>query len=255
MQIIRHRYQKNNIGRVERVASVLTGALLFARGIRTRGWVGTGAALLGIAFMRRGVTGFCYTYQALGISSAEARSQSGVRINEAVTINLPREQVYRFWRDLSNLSNVIQRVESVGPVTNTNRSHWILKTNDEKRMEWDSELINEKENELIAWRSIAGSVICNAGSVLFKDAAGERGTEVKVELWYRPAAFDGEDPTDWIRQDLKRLKARLEAGVLPQTDGQPVGAQKSEEEHTHSDVVAKASEESFPASDAPSYIH
>jgi len=91
--------------------------------------------------------------------------------------------------------------------------------------------------------------------VLFKDAAGERGTEVKLELWYRPAALDGEDPTEWIRQDLKRLKARLEAGVLPQTEGQSAGAQKPEDEQSHSDVVAKASEESFPASDSPSYVH
>lgn len=234
---------------------MLAGALLFARGIRTRGWFGTGAALLGIAFMRRGLTGFCYTYQTLGISSAETPSESGIRINEAITINLPREQVYRFWRDLSNLTSVIHHVETVGPVSPVNRSHWVLKTGGEKRMEWDSELLNEKDNELIAWRSIAGSEVCNAGSVLFSDAAGERGTEVKLALWYRPSVFDGEDPSDWIRQDLKRLKARLEAGVLPETEGQPAGAQKPEETHYHSDIVARASEESFPASDAPSYLH
>lgn len=231
----------------------MAGALLFMRGMRTKGWVGTGAALLGIAFMRRGITGFCYSYQALGINSAGEAAEPGARVNESITINRPREEVYRFWRDLSNIVPVMQYVESVG-ATAEKCSHWILKTPGGKRLEWDAELINEKQNELIAWRSIGESECSHAGSIHFKDAAGGRGTEVKVEFWCRPAPA-GEDLALWIRQELKRVKAQIEAGVLPETEGQPTGAPAAEAEHTHHDIVANASEESFPASDAPSYIH
>lgn len=253
MQIVRHQYQKINVGKVERAASVMAGVLLFSRGLKTRGWLGTSTALLGIAFMRRGLTGFCYTYQALGINSAERGSNSGIRINDAITINRPRQEVYRFWRDVSNVSSAMQHVESAAPSAG-NHSRWILKTDGEKSMEWDSELINDKPDEMIAWRSIAGAEVCNAGSVHFTDAAGGRGTEVRIELWYRPYPFLA-DPSSWIHQALTRIKALLEARVLPETEGQPAGAQKAEEEHAGQDAVAKASEESFPASDAPAYIH
>lgn len=253
MQIVRHHYQRINVGKIERAASVAAGILLFSRGLRTKGWLGTSTALMGVAFMRRGLTGFCYTYQALGINTAEFPIQNGVRINEAVTINRPREEVYRFWRDVSNIGLLMQHVESVGPSISGNRSRWVLKTDSEKQMEWESELINERPGELIAWRSIANAEVCNAGSVHFADAAGQRGTEVTVQLWYRPHTFLA-DPTEWIRQDLKRVKAQMEAGVLPETEGQPAGAQKAEEA-PQIDTVANASEESFPASDAPAYIH
>ena len=68
------------------------------------------------------------------------------------------------------------------------------------------------------------------------------------------------DPAAQIRSDLKRLKARLEAGVLPDTEGQPTGA-KTTQGYTNghirhqADQVSKASEESFPASDSPAFTH
>ncbi|MGA2711817.1 MAG: YgaP-like transmembrane domain [Bryobacteraceae bacterium] len=271
MQILQHIHQTKNVGKVERAASVMAGTLLIARGLRKKGWLGTGAALLGIAFVRRGVTGFCYPYQALGINSNEASggrnvsvpSESGIRIEEAITINRPRDEVYRFWRDLSNLAHLMQNVESVSASGDGNRSHWIAKGPGGKRMEWDTEIVNESENELIAWRSLDGSEVPNAGSVYFKDAAGGRGTEIKLELQYLPpggavggfvARLFGEDPAQQIHNDLKRLKARIESGVVPETAGQPVGGRaRRVEPCPNSDAVGKASEESFPASDAPAY--
>jgi hypothetical protein len=70
----------------------------------------------------------------------------------------------------------------------------------------------------------------------------------------------GEDPSSRIRSDLKRLKARLEAGVLAGTSGQSAGPKAPGDDvksnpHAHPDAVAKASEESFPASDAPAFTH
>ncbi len=271
MQNFQRAHQPKNVGKVERATSLMAGALLVSRGLQKKNWIGTGAALLGIAFLRRAITGFCYTYQALGIDTNEASpspnvsvpSGKGIRIDDAVTINRPRDEVYRFWRDLSNLAHFMEHVESVNASTGSSRSHWTAKGPGGKRMEWNTEIVNESENELIAWRSLDGSVVPNAGSVHFKDASGGRGTEVKIELQYVPprgpvgalaARLFSEDPARQIHNDLKRLKARLETGSVPKTEGQPVGGQRAVHK-PHSDAVASASEQSFPASDAPALSH
>jgi uncharacterized membrane protein len=174
--------------------------------------------------------------------------------------------VYGFWRNLENLAEFMEHVESVRPM-HGNRSHWVAKGPSNRRMEWDAEIINEIDNKLIAWRSLPGSDVANAGSVHFAEAAGGRGTEVRVTLQYNPpggtlgafvAKLFGEEPSTQVHNDLMRLKTRLEAGVVPTTAGQPVGASNSEQEHENyrrTEKVAAASEESFPASDAPAYSH
>jgi uncharacterized membrane protein len=271
MQNFQTGHLPKNVGKVERAVSLMAGALLLSRGLQKKNWVGTGAALLGIAFLRHGITGFCYTYQALGIDTSEPSpgpnvsvpSGKGIRIDDAITINRPRDEVYRFWRDFSNLAHFMEHVQSVHASAGSNRSHWIAKGPGGKRMEWDAEIVNESENELIAWRSLDGSEVPNAGSVHFKDASGGRGTEVKIELQYVPcggsvgafvARLFNEDPAQQVHNDLKRLKARLEAGFVPDTEGQPVGGRR-EERQPHSDAVSKASEQSFPASDSPAFSH
>jgi uncharacterized membrane protein len=274
MQNIRHGAYSPNVGKVERAVSAVAGTLLVRAALKKKGWMGAGAALLGINFLRRGITGHCFSYKALGIRTTEPQSgnhptlpyESGIRVDEATTINRPREEVFRFWRDFSNIAHCMKHVESVSAIPGTNRSRWIAKGPGGKRMEWDAEIINEKENELIAWRSLEGSEVANAGSVHFKDASGGRGTEVKVELQYSPpggtlgafiAKLFGEEPSQQIRGDLRRLKARLEAGVVPETNGQPTGAPDRGREHRrpHRDLVSNASEESFPASDSPAFTH
>ncbi len=90
-----------------------------------------------------------------------------------------------------------------------------------RTVEWDAEIINEKPDELIAWRSLPGSTVDNAGSVHFTDAAGGRGTEVQRGIAIQSsgrrlgalvAKLFGEEPEQQIAEDLRRLKAMMESG-------------------------------------------
>jgi uncharacterized membrane protein len=120
--------------------------------------------------------------------------------------------------------------------TAENRFHWVAKAPAGARIEWDAEVINERPNELIAWRSLEGSEVDNAGSVRFEPAPGHRGTIVKVEMKYNPpggvigagfAKLLGQSPDKQIRLDLLRLKQVLETGEIATTEGQPAGAGQS----------------------------
>jgi uncharacterized membrane protein len=98
------------------------------------------------------------------------------------------------------------------------------------RVEWDARIINEVENKVIGWQSLAGSTISTAGSVNFDD--DPHGSRVTVHLQYHPpggrlgaavARIFGEEPNQTIREDLRRFKQLMEAGEIATTVGQPSG--------------------------------
>jgi len=99
-------------------------------------------------------------------------------------------------------------------------------------VELDAEIVNEKENALIAWESCEGSDVQHWGVIRFVPAPGDRGTEVTVELEYRPIAGSfgaavaklfGEEPGQQLEEDLRRFKYIMETGEVPTTTGQPRG--------------------------------
>ena len=230
-----------NVGQVERYASAIGGGALALYGV-TRGTLsGVALALLGGALIHRGVTGHCNMYEAAGIDTSEGwhganplvsvRGGSGVKVEKSLTINRPPEELYRFWRDFENLPRVMSHLESVH-VTGENRSHWVAKAPAGTTVEWDAEVYNEKENELIAWRSLEGADVDNAGSVRFERAPGGRGTVVRVSLKYDPPAgklgaavakLFGEEPEQQVQDDLRRFKQFMETGEALTTEGQPSG--------------------------------
>ena len=94
-------------------------------------------------------------------------------------------------------------------------------------MEWDAALINDQPPDLIAWRSLRGAEVANAGSVHFHDAP-DGGTEIRVRLQYDPpvgklgawvSALLGEDPAQQIRDDLQRLQQLFDRIGSPPTRG------------------------------------
>ncbi len=151
-------------------------------------------------------------------------SDEGVRVDKAVTIQRPVAQVYAFWRQLDNLPHFMRHVESV-TIQDRIHSHWAIKTVAGKVLEWDSEIIEERDNEMLSWRSVPGADVDNAGSVWFTPIPGGQGTIVRVELKYVPPAgktgalvakLFGRDADSEIEEDLNRLKSVLETGHPPE---------------------------------------
>ena len=160
-------------------------------------------------------------------SAAPRSSIRGFHVHEAITINRPLPEVYQFWRRFENFSTFmahLESVETIGP----GRSRWRAKGPAGVRVEWEAEIIGDRESEWIAWRSLEGSAIRHSGSVRFEHAPGARGTELHVELQYSPPAgvlgatfarLFGDDPEQQIRDDLRRFKQLLEAGEVALSDG------------------------------------
>jgi uncharacterized membrane protein len=177
-------------------------------------------------------------------SSEAALAVTTGGVHRSVTINRPPEDVYGFWRQLDNLPLFMKHLESVD-VLDDKRSHWAAKAPLGRTVEWDAEVTEDVPNQLISWSSTGSSQIWNRGTVRFERAPGKRGTEVHVELEYAPpggrigssvARILGEEPTNQISGDLRRLKQVMETGDVivseavaegnsrRQRPAQPIGA-------------------------------
>jgi len=152
-------------------------------------------------------------------------------VAKTFTIGKPAQELYAFWRDFSNLAKFMNHVQ-VAKQADDKHSHWKVDGPAGMSVEWDAEIINEEPGRLIAWRSLGGAMVDNAGSVRFIDGPGDRGTEVKVTLDYIPPAgkvgsylakLFGRDANQMIREDLRRFKRLMETGEVPTIEGQPIG--------------------------------
>ena len=215
-----------NVAQPERIGSIAAGTGLAVYGLSRRSLGGVLLAILGGALIRRGVTGHCELYENLGINSRQLRSETGVpgnkgiKVVKSITVNRPREEVYRYWRNLENLPRFMEHVESVREIDNR-RSVWVVRGPMGKDIEWTAEIITDRANELISWQSLPGAEVQNAGSVWFESINGDAATEVKVSIQYQPPAgivgatvarILGEAPEQQIENDLTKFKSLLEGG-------------------------------------------
>jgi uncharacterized membrane protein len=237
---VRQRQTKDftNVGTTGRVLSVLGGAALTYYGWnRKQSPLGKSLITAGGYLVLRGASGFCPVNRALHLDTAPPKTE-GFEVTSSVTILKPRQEVYQFWRQLENLPRFMQYLEDVKQ-TGPRRSHWVAKIpkniiHKEKlsTVEWDAEIDREKENSLIAWRSLPNSEVENSGEVRFMDAPPNRGTVVQATISYQPPAgaagklaakFLNPAFKELVKQDLRRFKRLLEAGEIPTIIGQPSG--------------------------------
>ncbi len=240
MELVRRKYGVDlshaEFGRVLPWGSLLVGAGLLAYGLarRSRPAMGAGAALAGGGLLVKAAPQL-----TAGLARRRRRPTAplggpagGIHVERAIAVNRPVAELYRYWRHLVNLPSFMHHLEAV-TVLDERRSHWVAKGPAGIRVSWEAEIVNEIENQMIAWRSLPGSEIEQAGSVRFRELPADRGSEIHVELRYDPPAgragvavarLFGRDAEAAIREDLRRFKQLMEAGEVPTTTGQPAGA-------------------------------
>ena len=150
-----------------------------------------------------------------------------VHVSRSVTVRRPRDEVYQFWRRLENLPRFMQHVRTV-TVTGDRRSHWIVNAPAGQTVEWDAEILDDRPGDRLSWRSLEGSDVQHEGVVVFRDAPADRGTEIEVDLRYDAPAggagaaiakLFGEEPSQQIRDDLRRFKQVMELGEVVLSEG------------------------------------
>ncbi len=195
--------------------TLLAGAGLATYGILRRNWFGTAVASGGGYFLYCGVTDLRRPYQG--------------RVRTGFTIAKTRQEIYDFIRNSQNWNRFLQEIQ----FENRGNAGFGLKIG-KRGIEFTSnaEITDEKTAEYIAWASDE-QVFEHRGVIHFKDAPGNRGTEVTIAVEYKApagpiarslASLAGRSPEHIVRESLRHLKQLMEAGEIPTTVGQPVGA-------------------------------
>jgi uncharacterized membrane protein len=222
-----------NVGKVERAVSVAAGGALAAVGLRKRGVTGMALALVGAALARRGVTGHCEVYGALGVSTrstgdvrdrddvtgraATVNARKAIKVERSIQVQRPAEELYDLWRDFSNLPRFMRYLDSVH-CSDALHSHWVAHLPGGKDVKWDSEIVNDIPGQLIAWKTIGHPDVSHAGSVHFTPRGGDT-TEVRIVFDYEPpfartmgtiASRLGLTPDSMIDGDLQRFREYAE---------------------------------------------
>ena len=157
---------------------------------------------------------------------ARPRPGKGVTVSEAITVASLPSEVYHFWRDFGNLPRFMEHLEAVD-IIDDRHSRWRARAPAGTTVEWGAEIVDDRPNELISWRSVERADVPNRGTVRFRPAPGGRGTEIHVRLQYDPpgrrigalvAKLFGEEPSQQVKGDLRRLKQVLETGEVVHSD-------------------------------------
>jgi len=145
-----------------------------------------------------------------------------MKYERRVTVRRKAKDLYAYWRDFRNLPefmDILVAVEDLGQ----DRWKWTISGPLDVHLSWESEIINEHPDELIAWKTIGTPDIASSGSVRFTPVNGGEETEVKLTVEYDPpggfvgsalAALLMDSPEDRLDQDLMRFKEIMESDTV-----------------------------------------
>ena len=152
----------------------------------------------------------------------------GLTVTRGVTVNRPIDELFRFCRDVTNVPRFSKRVTSV-EVLDDRRSRWTASGPGGVSTSWEVELADEREPEVLLWRSSPGARVHHTLALTLTPTPGGRGVEVRVAASVTPpggaalARVLGEWPERQLTEELRRFKQLVEAGEIATIEGQPAG--------------------------------
>lgn len=206
----------------ERAAALVGGGLLVHWGLRHGGLLGLAGTLAGGAIAWMGVNGT----RPSGYSASPGALETGTRrdaraeVLRSVVIDRPAAELYRFWRNFSNLPQALAHVESI-EVVDDRRSRWTVKAPAGQTVGWEAVVTDDQTDRRIAWQSAPGADVENRGWIEFQPMGDSR-TRVTAMIDYKPPAGEigrmvaklfGEEPGLQLADDLQRFKRLMEKPV------------------------------------------
>jgi uncharacterized membrane protein len=203
--------------KTQTLALVIGGSLLALYGLTRRSAVGMAVA------------GSCGALAYYGLRSTTRSREYFAR--SSVLLSCSPSEAFTFWKEIENFPRFMRHIEAV-TTSEEGNLRWAMRAPFGGHITWNTELVTERKNAFISWRSLPDSEVIVNGTVSFEAAAANRGTIVTVDVHYVPptgaigrmlAKVFEKGPNFLMRQDLRRLKALIETGETPTVDGQPHG--------------------------------
>lgn len=212
--------------KLERLAFVVGGALLFTPMLRRRSLWRYGAAAAGSALIYNGVSG------TVSVTDYLTRSRvSRLNPHQSITIGRSAADLFTMWRNPDVIARVMKPfgdVETLG----TDHLRWRLSPLG-STIEVECTLAEERPGELVHWKSTPTSGFRVDERMRFQPAPQDRGTEVTLEydvdlsrvpagttLGSLASLFEGAERTA-IRKVLHNFKSLAETGEIPTLERNP----------------------------------
>ncbi len=162
------------------VEAAVAGALLgYANGNSGRGPRGVAARLTASTLLLAAFAP-ALTRQLLRIGAARRR----VHLRTTIEIDRPVRDVFDFCRDFENFPRVVHSLRRIVDYQD-GRSCWEVVSPSGDVLSWNSEVTKYVPNVVIAWRSVAGSVVDCNGLIRFSPTT-RGGTRLRIEVDYDP---------------------------------------------------------------------
>jgi uncharacterized membrane protein len=156
-------------------------------------------------------------------AAAKANNWNSAEIvGRTIAVNVPRQQVYEFWRAFENFPSFMENIERVTKIDET-RSRWVVSAPVGTTVEWEAVITEDVPGEVIAWESSKGASVRNRGRIEFRNAPPGHGVYITANVVYEPpggeigkliAKLFRREPKIQARQDMRRLKQLLETGEV-----------------------------------------
>ncbi|NHN59276.1 SRPBCC family protein [Halorussus rarus] len=152
-------------------------------------------------------------------------------VERSVTVGLSADELYGYWRDADRLDEIMGPFAEV-TAAGEDRYRWSVAAPLGRQIGWETELVEDRPGELLRWRSNDDATVPNEGSVHFRSAPGDRGTEVTLRLRVDPPGgrvgrtamgLMGVVPEALASKALYRFKSLAETGEIPTLERNPSG--------------------------------